>query len=619
MLTVSRRLIASFVFLLLLPGAAVTWLGVKLIEQDRDVARAQNRDRMENAAGRVIVALQQAVTAAERSYTPSNQPGKGAMLVMRRGGGLDVYPAERLIFANNARSLNTSDTFAAADALEFRDRNYAGAAEALRPLAESASAEARAGALVRIARNLRQLGKTADALRTYQELERVSGGDVDGVPADLVARRAEVAMLRRMGRGPEADRKEDVLAQDLVAGRWRLDRGTFDEYIGEHPVDPGAVAMAEAAAWFQEQTRPAGQEALDFGGIPVTVLWRDGTAFISGPEFQKQAWFKPLFGPSGGLDVELVAGGRAVYGGWIPRSGFVMHNAADTGLPWDIYLTPAGPGGGGQPYPWEVQRRNLLWAGLILLVGMVVGGGYFMLRAVAKELAVARQQNEFVAAVSHEFRTPLTSLRQFTDLLQDDDALPAEKRRTFYQAQARATARLQGLVESLLDFGRMEAGAQPYRRNEMDVAEWVREVAADFGREAADRGFTVETSVAEDLGTAAADRDAITRALWNLLDNAVKYSGDSRTVWVRAERRDGEVAIAVEDHGIGIPRSEQAGVFRRFVRGVEAQRNGIKGTGIGLAMVQHIVQAHDGRVELESAPGQGSVFTIRLPLAGEAR
>jgi signal transduction histidine kinase len=295
-----------------------------------------------------------------------------------------------------------------------------------------------------------------------------------------------------------------------------------------------------------------------------------------------------------------------------------MHNAAETGLPWDIYLTPAGPGGGVQPYPWEVQRRNLLWVGLVLLVAVVVGGGYFMLRVVARELAVARQQNEFVAAVSHEFRTPLTSLRQFTDLLQDDDALPVAKRRRFYQAQARATARLQGLVESLLDFGRMEAGAHPYLRRPLDVAALVRGVTEDFGREVEAQGFTVQ-AVTEECGEVEADADALTRALWNLLENAVKYSGDSRTVWVRVERNGGEVAIRVEDRGMGIPRSEQRSVFRRFVRWAEALRNGIKGTGIGLAMVEHTMRAHDGRVELESAPGQGSVFTIRLPQAGEAR
>jgi signal transduction histidine kinase len=102
-------------------------------------------------------------------------------------------------------------------------------------------------------------------------------------------------------------------------------------------------------------------------------------------------------------------------------------------------------------------------------------------------------------------------------------------------------------------------------------------------------------------------------ALWNLLDNAVKYSGDSRRVSVSMAANNGSIEIRIQDRGLGVPRDEQHEIFRQFVRGREARKRGIKGTGIGLAMVQHIVRGHDGRVTLESAPGEGSTFTIVLP------
>lgn len=111
----------------------------------------------------------------------------------------------------------------------------------------------------------------------------------------------------------------------------------------------------------------------------------------------------------------------------------------------------------------------------------------------------------------------------------------------------------------------------------------------------------------------AADVDALGHALWNMLDNAVKYSGDSRTVRVSVKRRSENVVIAVRDEGFGIPASEQKEIFRKFVRGEQARRLGIQGTGIGLAMASHIVTAHHGKIELESAVGKGSVFAIVLP------
>jgi two-component system phosphate regulon sensor histidine kinase PhoR len=183
----------------------------------------------------------------------------------------------------------------------------------------------------------------------------------------------------------------------------------------------------------------------------------------------------------------------------------------------------------------------------------------------------------------------------------------------FYQAQARAAERLERLVESLLDFGRMEAGARPYRMAPVAAAALIRDVVADFSRDALPDEFRVDLSTADDGAIVAADADALARALRNLLENAVKYSGDARHVGVDVSRRANEVAISVRDEGLGIPREEQRAIFHKFVRGSSSHRLGLKGTGIGLAMVRHIVQAHGGRVTVESTPGEGSTFTIWLP------
>ncbi len=158
----------------------------------------------------------------------------------------------------------------------------------------------------------------------------------------------------------------------------------------------------------------------------------------------------------------------------------------------------------------------------------------------------------------------------------------------------------------------MEAGARPYRLEPLDAGDLTRKVVEDFRQEAAYGGFEIEFVTPDSAATIRGDGEALTQALWNLLDNAVKYSGDSR--WVRVETACGStIRIMVRDRGLGIPAPEQRKILRKFTRGTNAEANGIKGTGIGLAMVRHIVDAHGGTLLVESAPGKGSAFTIELP------
>lgn len=259
-----------------------------------------------------------------------------------------------------------------------------------------------------------------------------------------------------------------------------------------------------------------------------------------------------------------------------------------------------------------IVRRRLLVSGLALLGFLAVSASYMIFRAVGRELAVARLQSDFVAAVSHEFRTPLTALRQFTDILREQPQMNAERRQVCYDAQSRATDRLMRLVESLLDFGRMEAGARRYDFQLCDSTALLRHIVDDFRKEARNAGYEIEFQ-GNESAQIETDTKALSRAVWNLLDNAVKYSPNHHRVEVGVKRDKEHVRIAVRDHGIGIPPHERATIFSKFQRGSQARTRGIKGTGIGLAMVNEIVTAHHGRVELETEPDRGSTFTIILP------
>jgi signal transduction histidine kinase len=248
---------------------------------------------------------------------------------------------------------------------------------------------------------------------------------------------------------------------------------------------------------------------------------------------------------------------------------------------------------------------------VLLLLG---GSAYFTLRGVARELAVARLQSDFVSAVSHEFRTPLASVRHLSDMLSKGRVSDDVQRQQCYDFLSRESERLEHLVEELLDFGRIEAGAYRYRFERVDVADLVRSLVDQFQEKVTPKGYRIELSVETDRAAVLADREALSRAIWNLLDNAVKYSPGSDTIWVALALEGGSAVIRIRDRGLGIALSEQKQIFRKFVRGSNARTQQIKGTGIGLAMVMHIVEAHHGEVRVESQPDQGSTFALVLPI-----
>jgi two-component system phosphate regulon sensor histidine kinase PhoR len=237
-----------------------------------------------------------------------------------------------------------------------------------------------------------------------------------------------------------------------------------------------------------------------------------------------------------------------------------------------------------------------------------------MHRGVNRELHVARLQSDFVSAVSHEFRSPLTSLRSIAELLSHDRLRDEVRKRQSYDVLERETGRLQRLVEDLLDFGRMESGAKQFRTESLDAFALARTAVTEFREEAAQAGVEVDLRLEDAAAMVRADPEALRRAFRNLLENAVKYSPECRTVWVEGRVSHRRVAISVRDRGIGIAGREQREVFQKFVRGSAAKSAGIKGTGIGLSMVRQIVESSGGEIRLESAEGAGSTFTVLLPL-----
>ena len=239
-------------------------------------------------------------------------------------------------------------------------------------------------------------------------------------------------------------------------------------------------------------------------------------------------------------------------------------------------------------------------------------------RSVTRELALAKLKSDFVSNVSHELRTPLALIRLYAETLELGRIANPGKQHEYYEIIRKESERLSALINNILDFSRIEAGKKEYTFRETDVADLVRSTLESYRFEIEQNGFKFEQKIDNNLPPLRVDREAIARSLLNLVNNAVKYSSKEKYLGVHLYRDNGKVNLAVVDHGIGIPESEQSKVFEKFYRVCDPLVHNTKGSGLGLSLVLHIVQAHGGDVMVESTPGKGSKFVIILPVPNAA-
>jgi two-component system phosphate regulon sensor histidine kinase PhoR len=249
---------------------------------------------------------------------------------------------------------------------------------------------------------------------------------------------------------------------------------------------------------------------------------------------------------------------------------------------------------------------------LILIFSLAILTGALVLHQVGRRrLQTAELQTDFVAKVSHELRTPLASIRMFVDTLREG-GLDSGENRLCLDNLSTETSRLSSMIERLLSWGRMESGRRFYELRPETVSTLVAEAVAQVEPQIPSSTARIKLDLPTTPLAIRADRKAIVEALLNLLSNSFKYGGKRVTVKVRHRLK--RVLIEVSDDGHGVPRDEQRKVFRKFYRGRDQVRSQSKGSGLGLAMAQHVVRAHDGILSLRSEPGQGACFTVSLPV-----
>ncbi len=253
--------------------------------------------------------------------------------------------------------------------------------------------------------------------------------------------------------------------------------------------------------------------------------------------------------------------------------------------------------------------------GVLILVfcALLLAGTILLVVTLGRQADVSRLQADFLSKVSHDFRTPLTSIRMFVETLRENRIEDPERRERILTLLSQETGRLSTLIDRLLEFARLESGQLRYVPKAVDIREIVETVVARFEPRTVGADVQLTTVIADGLPLLRADSDALEEVVQNLLDNAFKYTGAQKRIVVDVRRAGRDVEIAVSDNGPGIARADQNRIFDSFYRVDDRLSRATEGSGLGLALTRHIVHAHGGKIRVESEPGKGAQFVVVLP------
>lgn len=283
----------------------------------------------------------------------------------------------------------------------------------------------------------------------------------------------------------------------------------------------------------------------------------------------------------------------------------------DWGLPWTI---SAGFADLPALQAQAAQRRMLLTGSIVGLVVLIGAGTIIGFRMVRREMELSQLKSDFVDNVSHELRTPVTSIKLFSQMLGTGQVTDPDRQREYHRLLASESDRLMRMVENMLDFSRIVAGRMRLRLEPIDTADYLDELHRQLQIQARPTGHRIHLHLGRDLPCCMLDRDAIARAVANLVSNAIKYSPKDQEITLTAQRRDGMLSIMVRDRGVGIPPQDLPHVFDRFYRARHGDTDHIQGTGLGLTIVRDTVQRHGGHVRIDSRLGEGTVVELLVPI-----
>jgi signal transduction histidine kinase len=616
---ISVRQLGLFVLSMVVPSVVLVGLGIRIIVQQEELAEKSSADQQRLRTNEFERAL---AMQLDRVRADPRDPAVALVATIVDG---------RLILPWDVPSRGESDApssahIARAEREEFTTGRLPVALSELDAALDVATSETqRAHARLIRARVYAKAQRPVEAARDYRTLlgMPLSITDEDGMPFALYA----ADRLLTSGRATSVDRTAIAglasfalgASRDLPPAAWYLLRR-----VDAAAAQPGDVSAATRREKFAQRLAEI-EHAL--------ALQRDIPTFITQWKTAEGAWLPhgaPLW--LVGASSAAAAGGRIVVAvraePFVNAHGAVLLPESGTSS-GDIALVSASATGEwlGDRFPGVKVRmppiesslssrtlqRGFYGAGLVIVLSVTLFGAYLLWRDVNREMRIATLRSQFVSSVSHELKTPLTAIRMFAETLQLD-RVDAATRREYLDTIVNESERLTRLLNNVLDFSKIEEGRKAYRRETASLAGVVRTAARAMTYPLEQHGFVLRVEIDDSLPPLNVDADALEQAILNLLTNAMKYSGAGRTIDLQLARDGRHAVISVRDEGIGIPPADQARIFEKFYRISTPENQRIPGTGLGLTLVDHIIKAHDGSVHVESAPGSGSIFSIRLPL-----
>jgi two-component system, OmpR family, phosphate regulon sensor histidine kinase PhoR len=622
---------AALLALVLVPTTCILWFMLEAVSNERlavrqklvEVYGTELREAAEalEADWRARLDLDDAKLSPAEVFVHLVDGGVCEGAVVYDASGRVAYPSDGM-----AAAAPLPRSWRDAERLEFERGDYAAAAEAYVAVAEaSVSVTVKARALMAQARCLQKQGERNAAVgvlrslteEPYREVVDERGGRVSLnaalralqlVPRDEwqqaeLSPDALVARLRAYDGTPIASSQRRFLMRELMA--LLPDGAAFPTFVAENlsaqyvesnlpaPNEENLSPSGLPDVLHIAQTTPSGNRVvLLFGALWVE---EDAAALLTS-QFGDAAVARLSAPDTSGED-----GAFALQSLGAPLAG------------WQLALHLQGT----DPFEAAAQKQiaAYLWTGLLVVVVLTVLA-LAASRYVARQLRLTRLKNELIATVSHELKTPLASTRVLVDTLLEGRAGGPEQEREYLDLVARENARLTHLVDNFLTFSRMERDKGAFTFEAVRVEDLVSDAVHAAGQRFQEPACKLDIDVAADLPPVLGDRDALVTVLLNLLDNAHKYSRNGCRIAVRANRDGEAICIEVEDNGIGMTRRAARRAFERFYQVDQRLARNTGGCGLGLSIVDFIVKAHSGAVEVESELGKGSTFTVHLPVAG---
>jgi len=368
-----------------------------------------------------------------------------------------------------------------------------------------------------------------------------------------------------------------------------------------------------------KKIEPVSDSKLQRSNLLLLVSEADNSKKIYGLVIDPQQFIQKILSPK----IQQIAGNEFVISVYDSLKNFQFNSHKEIDLPkiqqekalWIFPDYRLGISLFGTTIEDLVNQRtttNLILISLLTLI--LIAGVWFVFRNIKKEVELAEVKSDFVSNVSHELRTPLSLISMFAETLELNRVKTEEKKKEYYSIISQEANRLGRIVNTILNFSKMEAGKRQYNFVDSYLNDVAENVFGSYKFHLENKGFVFKIIKDETIPIIKLDEEAISEAIVNLIDNAVKYSDQKKEITIRTGIENNSAFVEVEDKGIGIPEADQKKVFDKFFRVSSGLVHNTKGTGLGLTLVKHIMDAHKGKVELNSEIGKGSIFRLIFPL-----